>query len=1031
MAGILEAIGISLLVSGISAGITYALTPDQKVSQGRLNDLTSANSSYGTVIPWAWGTVRLQGTRIWQDFLEEEKKTSTQGGGFLGLGPKLKTTNYIYYGYYAEMFCECPFRPIVEYQRYWQNKKLTYSKVGGAETIAEGGKFAEQYLRFYRGEPATNPDPLLTFTEPISNYSYGIPTDPDERDAFLQSQGIDPLTANLTTAYNYRAYIVAQRIPLGDFFNAIPKGEAEIKASENCTLGQIIGDLMGLYYQSDRYDTSLIDTMPVRGFAIDTIAAAKQAISTLQQAYFFDVAYTNGVYKFIPLNHPRDVVNLSRKDLGAHIKGASQNLLEFEIIEKDRTQLPSKVTVKYIDPDLNYDDNSQSSNFEVKTYYNPNPVTLTLNLVLTASEAATIADRAFILAWSQSDTYKWQLPPAFLNLEPTDLIPDLFTDSEYPIKITQTRIGANLIMSCEGVIHDNYFWNFIRVLEEGGVTVGVADYDVVIEVEGTPNTVTDTAGTVYTQGTDYTIDENNNINVLSTGGISQGTELVISTTVEPAQNEADLGTIVPVGDTELKILDIPLIDNDDADYTLYFTGDGGDNWSGAALYFSTDDSQFIFAADIDSYGIFGEVVNYSTSNGSPIIEVQVNRSELEPTTLGGITSGSYYALVGSKIYSFEFAELIEPDVYALTNLTGGLRGTELEPDPVVGDRFVLLTGEAAEITKIVFTAQDIEQTLYFKAVSNGQTLDEVESTQIYFRGIAQRPYAPVNIEATKNREGDITINWDRRDRHSDIENPPILSEDVELYQLKVVLDDESEVVRTINPNNSSAIYNVQNQTADFGAIQSTITVKIAQVSSSYGNGTFATATLIPELLIPAPTITSFSPTSGQVGQTISVTGTDLDLITAVKIGDIEQINPVSTDSTSISFNIGHGSVSGSIEVTTAGGSATSTDALIIEIPQTASGFPRSKKEITLPYTIDVEDFNMELITTESTGTISIPDTESGFIDYWGCWISLDGSGSVTIERVGGGNTGIKQSVALGEDDTVKLWHRGNNTWKVD
>jgi hypothetical protein len=108
------------------------------------------------------------------------------------------------------MFADCPFRPLVDIPRVWMNKKLTYSKVGGAETIAEGGKFAEQYLRFYYRTNNHNLDPLLQNTDPIQNYSYGLPNSRAEKDAYLRSIGIDPNQTVYTPAYNSRAYMVAQ-----------------------------------------------------------------------------------------------------------------------------------------------------------------------------------------------------------------------------------------------------------------------------------------------------------------------------------------------------------------------------------------------------------------------------------------------------------------------------------------------------------------------------------------------------------------------------------------------------------------------------------------------------------------------------------------------------------------------------------------------------------------------------------------------------------------------------------------------------
>ena len=1016
MGGIGEALLISAAASLLTAGITYALTPTQKINANRLNDLTSETSTYGSPLPWAWGTVRLPGNKIWLDYLEESRRKQKQG--------KVETTFFDYWGYYASIFCECPFRPIVDYQRIWMNKKLVYSQIGDAETIASGGRFAEQYLRFYKGEAAQEIDPLLANKDPISNYSYGLPTDPDERDAYLRTFGIDPNTAILTPAYNQRAYMVAQRIPLADFFNALPRDEAEIIASSDCTVAQIIGDIFSLYFESDRYDVSLLTT-PVKGFSVDTVEAAKSAVQSLQQAYFFDIVDSNGVYKFIPLNHPRDVVQLDSKDLAAHT--GTQAPPKFEITEADPSTLPSQIIVKYIDPDLNYDVNEQRSTLEVKTHYNPNPVTLLFNLVLSPNDAATIADRALILAWVQKLTYSFKLPPAYLTLEPTDLVPNLFDDRDYPIKITQTRLGANLIIECEGTAHDIFFWNLVRTLEEGGVTLGVADYNVSIITSGRVESVADAAGNTYIEGIDYTTN-NEGIQIIQSGNIPEGTELVVTTTATPTVPADATGEIKSAGDTELLVLDIPLITQGDEDYIIYFTGGGGDNWDGASIYFSTDNSRYTFATALRDKGVYGECLTVLGSSQTSTVSVLLNVSEVESITDSDLDLGLNMALVGDEIIQFKTAQLTGVNEYTLSDLTRGLRGTELEIDNHLGgDRFVLLTGEAAVVAETIMRESDLNAVRYFKAVSSGQTLAEVEPVEITYSAISMRPYAPVNISATKNGVGDIFIEWDRRDRH-DTKNPPILSEDEEKYVINYLA--EGETIRTKQTNNNSSIYTADEQTSDLGSVASTITVEIAQVSSVFGNGSFATATLAPELVEPEPTITGFSPVSGSIGATITVTGTDLASVEQVKIGDIVQTNLAVANNQTIEFVLSQGTVSGKIELTTGGGFAHSSNSLIVERPPQSLIFPVGKP-IILPYTITSNDAGYELIINTQTDTLSIPDSDAGFPAGWGCWISLDGVGTVTIDRESGGTSGILQSNNLENNDTIKLWHRGNNVWKID
>lgn len=918
MTGVAEAIAISAAVSLATAGLTYLLTPTQKIEGNRLSDLTSGTSSYGSPLPWAWGKVRLPGNKIWINYLEEVKNKNKQGKG-----AKVETTEYSYYGYYASVFCECPFRPVVDHDRIWMNKKLVFSRVGGAETIAEGGKFAQDYLQFYKGWAGQVVNPLLQNTNPISNYTYGFPQDPTERFQFLRAQGLDPNQLAFTPAYNHRAYLVATRLPLGDFFNALPADEAEIIASANCTVGQIVGDLFSLFYKPERYDTSLLTT-PVGGFTIDNVQAAKQVIQTLQQAYFFDVVDSNGVLKFIPLNHSRPVINLDAKNLAAH-SSSSQKPLDFEIIESDPATLPSSVSVQYIDPDLNYDANTQTSQLEVKGHYNPNQISLSLPIVMSPSEAANIADRALNLAWIQRYLYKFQLPPYYLDLEPGDLVENIF-DGGPPLKITQTRIGANLIVDCEAVPHDTYFWSVSRTLEQGGLTIGVADYNVEIPVTGKATAVAGDDGTIYTEGVDYTINQNGNVQILYTGSINQGTAISIATIDTPQQGIEDLGVIISPGLTELNILDIPLITDDDPDYTLYAVAGGGQNWDGAAIYVSTDNSRYVYSTNVSTYGIYGTFIG--STGGNPL--VRVNSSELESVTQNDLNLGFNLALIGNSIYQFRTAELVDVNTYKISQIANLRRGTDGIAYPVIGDRFVLLTGENAQIAKIQGSQGDVGQVRYFKAVSRGQTLAEVTPRIITIAGISQRPYRPKNLRATKDGVGNITITWQRRDRHGEfIENPP-MSEDFEQYIVQILSGTFPQtVVRSQTVNSSSYRYSTADQTADFGRVLTSIPFQIAQVSSSYGNGTFATVLLSPTLSEPAPSISSFSPASAQIGATITLSGTSLAQLSSVKIGDEFQLNLAVINNETISFVIAPDTISDRITVTTTGGTATSAYPIIV------------------------------------------------------------------------------------------------------
>ena len=81
--------------------------------------------------------------------------------------------------------------------------------------------------------------------------------------------------------------------------------------------------------------------------------------------------------------------------------------------------------------------------------------------------------------------------------------------------------------------------------------------------------------------------------------------------------------------------------------------------------------------------------------------------------------------------------------------------------------------------------------------------------------------------------------------------------------------------------------------------------------------------------VPAPTITGFTPTSGPVGTTVTVTGTNLGAVSAVTVnGTAGTITGLPT-ATSFTFTVGSGSSTGVIGVTTPGGTVSSSGSFTV------------------------------------------------------------------------------------------------------
>lgn len=849
----MASVAISLAVGFAAQTAAYFLQPTRTIDNGGLSDLSIPKSNYGVVIPQGWGTVAVAGNLIWGTHIEEvvkKKKKRGKGGG--GTVEKERT----YFGNAAWLFGYTPNSPAASIKRIWMNGKIVYSTVGDAETINNGNDFAQKYLRFYLGSATQNPDPLLESLKPSSAYDYGLPHDPNERAQALAGLGLDPNTI-YTPAYRYRVYCVAERLPLNDFGNQLPTVKAEVVFSNNPTLATVISDIcLQAGLESGQIDVTGLENIPVTGFYLDSITKAHEALQLLQQCYFFDIIQSQGKLIFLPqsANRPVELVG----GLAAHVYGQERPQTyteEPEYIEA----LPAEVDVNFLDPDLDYEENtakarSQVSQSKEKKVYN-------LPIVLKADEAIALAEKILHQFYLTSRKFSFTLPPAYSYLEVGDRV-SLFYDGEV-LKITEINLGANLLNQVKATLFDS---------------VSIATVSI--------------SRTVETGGYNSPLDNN---------------------------------VITTPGNTELLVLDIPLISDQDPEPGVYLTGGGGSRWTGADIYASINGSTYELVAGLETYGVYGEINSFTPSE----IQVTLTKGELASVQAEDLAIGANKALVGAEIIQFTNAQNTSENVYTLTGLIRGLRGTEWVESHEAGERFVLLTGEDSYLERITNSRIQPGQNLYFKALSVGQTLDEVTPVVITYQGNDLKPYSPVNLAATKDEAGNITITWDRRDRRAgeetDLQKIP-LSETREEYRLAFV--GASDPIRTITTNKNSYTYLAEAQITDFGSIRSSITVGIGQMSTVYGEGTRVIALLTPTLVPGLPVIKSFTPVQGEPGITVTVTGSGFTGVSSVAVNSITSEFTIDSDS-QITFTLSANATSGFIEVVKSNGTAISDVPFII------------------------------------------------------------------------------------------------------
>ena len=107
---------------------------------------------------------------------------------------------------------------------------------------------------------------------------------------------------------------------------------------------------------------------------------------------------------------------------------------------------------------------------------------------------------------------------------------------------------------------------------------------------------------------------------------------------------------------------------------------------------------------------------------------------------------------------------------------------------------------------------------------------------------------------------------------------------------------------------------------------------------------------------PPPTISSFTPSSGAIGSSVVITGTDFTGATAVKFNGTNATSFTVNSATQITATVPSGSTTGTIEITTSAGSGTSTSSYTVIPPPTISSFTPSSAGVGSSVVITGTDF---------------------------------------------------------------------------
>jgi hypothetical protein len=279
-------------------------------------------------------------------------------------------------------------------------------------------------------------------------------------------------------------------------------------------------------------------------------------------------------------------------------------------------------------------------------------------------------------------------------------------------------------------------------------------------------------------------------------------------------------------------------------------------WPGAvAFYRSPESSGFVLKATAVAPAVIGTLLDplpsgvLSRYDRAAKVRVKLERGALASVTPLALLSGANLAAVenedgGWEVLQFQSAVLTAPATYELSLLLRGQGGTEdaMRSPVAAGARFVLLDAAIAQVDM----AQDeigLDYTWACGPASRPLGDPAYLQTQHTFSGRGLKPLSPVHLRGARS-SGDLAVSWVRRTRLGgdswDTTEVP-LAEDVERYEIDIL--DGATVKRTILSDTPSALYTAAEQTADFGSPQSSVSLRVFQMSAVLGRGTPRAATL--------------------------------------------------------------------------------------------------------------------------------------------------------------------------------------------
>lgn len=295
----------------------------------------------------------------------------------------------------------------------------------------------------------------------------------------------------------------------------------------------------------------------------------------------------------------------------------------------------------------------------------------------------------------------------------------------------------------------------------------------------------------------------------------------------------------PAGATTLHLLDLPMLTDGVAAQPIVLAAAAGamDGWRSAALSQSVDSGvSWQAAGSTAAPAILGTAATTLGVGSTTLIDmvnhvdVQLLNAnmQLSNATDQLLLSGFNLAMLGGELFQFGVATPLGGNLWRLTQLRRGRRGTEDRVDThMAGESFTLISADSLAHLAVPAGIEALRVTA--QGLADGLPLPEAELTR---PSLALRPPSPTGLVAIRRSNGDTLVTWIRRSRNGwawvDGVDAP-LAEEFEQYAVAVV------PTVGASRNNQTTVpqwtYDAAARAADLASGASSVTVSVMQIGT--------------------------------------------------------------------------------------------------------------------------------------------------------------------------------------------------------